>query len=42
MGARAGDMASGNGGVEGLGPETDEKIPTIVVKWSGRSQKGNA
>ena len=35
-------MASESDKEEGLGPETDGKIPMTVVKWSGKSQKGSA
>ena len=34
-------MASESDKEEGLGPETDGKIPMTVVKWSGKSQKGS-
>ena len=39
MDDRAEGMASENSEEEGLGPEIDEKIPTTVVKWSGKSRK---
>ena len=41
MGDRAGGKASESDEEEGLEPGIDERIPTIIVRWLGKSQKGS-
>ena len=41
MGDKAGGMGSESDEEGGLEPGNDEKISTIVARWSGKSQKGS-